>query len=424
MYILKVIRALVDSGDLKEFLRLNIDKRIVKPSELESFEWFEKHIRDYGSIPSVDAYTQNVDIIQEANDPAEYYYDHAYKSFLTRTINQALIQANTQLQEANPEESVKGLVDVISSLNTISTKNQTVFDFRDCAERVNRDYKAKWSIDNYGLKTGWPYLDGLLGSGLISGDVLSILGRPAAGKTMLLLWIAINAWMKQGLVPMFVTPELNPKLLELRLAALVTKKSLTQFKNASFSTKTYGGIMEVLVGLKNKEVPFYIVDGKRARTKEDVWMLGRQLRPGALFYDGAYMMQNDKIKNKWERIGNSIISLKDVSDELGIPVAASYQFNKKVDTKVRKKQEKDIGLDDAYGSDEISQYSSVVLGMLEADGVETLQKRKCTLLKGRNGEEGEFDIRWDFDFMNFTELPSELDDSSGEYIPGKEIKFL
>ena len=45
-----------------------------------------------------------------------------------------------------------------------------------------------------------------------------------------------------------------------------------------------------------------------------------------------------------------------------------------------------------------------MLGLFEEENVETLKQRRVKILKGRNGETGEFHDHWDFDVMDFSEV--------------------
>jgi hypothetical protein len=72
------------------------------------------------------------------------------------------------------------------------------------------------------------------------------------------------------------------------------------------------------------------------------------------------------------------------------------------------------GLENIGYSDAIGQISSIVLALEEEDSAETLHRRKLRLLKGRNGEVGEFDINWHFHNMNFDQV--DVDDAPLENI--------
>ena len=59
----------------------------------------------------------------------------------------------------------------------------------------------------------------------------------------------------------------------------------------------------------------------------------------------------------------------------------------------KKKDGKEVTVADIGMSDEINQISSIVLGLFQHEGVETMLRRKINVMKGRNGEVGELSSR-------------------------------
>jgi hypothetical protein len=70
----------------------------------------------------------------------------------------------------------------------------------------------------------------------------------------------------------------------------------------------------------------------------------------------------------------------------------------------KKKKGEDADLSDIAHTDEIGMISSIVMGVFEEETVETLKQRRVKILKGRNGETGEFVSNWDFMKMDFSEV--------------------
>jgi hypothetical protein len=93
---------------------------------------------------------------------------------------------------------------------------------------------------------------------------------------------------------------------------------------------------------------------------------------------------------------------EEIAGNLGIPVAASWQFSREAAKKMGSKKGGAVGLEDIGYTDAIGQISSIVLGLLEEDNVETMKKKTVTIMKGRSGESGEFKINWQFEpVLNF-----------------------
>jgi len=74
--------------------------------------------------------------------------------------------------------------------------------------------------------------------------------------------------------------------------------------------------------------------------------------------------------------------------------------------KAAKKGSHKDGMEDVYGSDEMAQLSTVMLGLFDQEEeIEKKKQRVVKIIKGRNGESGELLINWDFGTnMNFSEV--------------------
>jgi len=251
-------------------------------------------------------------------------------------------------------------------------------------------------------------------SGLQGGDILSIVGRPAAGKTYKMLQIAKHVWWTQKKIPMFVSMEIKPLPLIQRVAAMHSKVSITKLKHASLSTKSWGKLKTDLSELHEYKTPFWIVDGNLTSTVADIMMLCRQLHPDVLFIDGGYLLRHPSWRlSRWEKIAENIEMIKEqIAGEMNIPVVISYQFSRESSGK----QDDGTGIEHIAGADVIGQISSIVLGLFEPDSVETLQHRHIEVLKGRSGEIGGFDINWIFDDWPFMDFNQKADESKTELI--------
>jgi hypothetical protein len=71
-------------------------------------------------------------------------------------------------------------------------------------------------------------------------------------------------------------------------------------------------------------------------------------------------------------------------------------------------------LDDVYGTDAVAQFSSVAVGMFQPNTVESLHRKLMQVLKGREGEVGEFWVNWDFEGMDFSEVEVLGEEGAGE----------
>ena len=220
------------------------------------------------------------------------------------------MQDATQNLLPNNKQPDKALLSLTTAVMELVSRRQAkqVVDFREAHDVLIADYVSKWKTsDQYGIQFGWPTLDAMMG-GLVVGDVVSIIGRPAAGKTWQLLKTALYGW-EQGLTMknptpvdiqnqtrLFVSMEMNPLAIQQRLAAMFTHLPANQIKNAGLTSASLTKYKEGLTLLKGHHAPFWIVDGNLTATVEDIWMLARQLKPGGIWIDGGYLLKHPYVK--------------------------------------------------------------------------------------------------------------------------------
>ena len=245
-------------------------------------------------------------------------------------------------------------------------------------------------------------------------------------NTWQMLYSAFFGWLQAELDPqspgsprMFVSMEMNTILIEQRILSMFLSIPAFKVKNRLFTTYgegggTFGKYVKGLKQLQGFKAPFWVIHGSLTATVADIETLARQLKPDAIFIDGAYLLQHhNKRLGRYERVAENADLLKKHVAPIA-PTVCSWQF-KRSENKNKKKKEKETeapDLEDIGYSDTIGQHSSLVLGLFEADTVETLKMRRVKVFKGRSGETGEFLTNFRFDKMDF----SEVEDTSVEQL--------
>ena len=218
-------------------------------------------------------------------------------------------------------------------------------------------------------------------------------------NTMQMLYAAHHGWRQQGRCQMFVSMEMKPLAIKQRLAAMHAAVPAMKLKNAELSSGYLGKMKASLLEVKGAAAAFWVVDGNFAATVEDIWMLARQLKPDGIWVDGGYLVKHPRERDRFKRVAENADLMKQELSDLA-PTMVSWQFAKPKE----KSKKVTFSLDDIGYTDAIAQVSSLVLGLLAPDSVETLRSREVDILKGRNGEVGKFRTRWDFVGMDFDEL--------------------
>lgn len=430
----KLLLGLVDAGEkgFAEFMDYQLQEEMFRGDEADLFAFVKNHAMGYAKLPSrktinkwASENAQTVPTSASISEPPKFYFDQMETRNLKLRLKGAMMEAE-KLRLDHPADALSVITGHVIAMNHNVGRKQLLNFSEDGSALIHDEYvKTQLHIDS-GLKFGWPTFDKMSG-GLTGGDVVTIVGRPGMGKTYMALHSMIHAW-HQGMTTLFVSMEMKVTPIAQRIAAMATKTSISELKSAQVATKKYRGMHEVLGGMSG-EHGMWVADGALSAKVQDLRILCSQLQPDVLFIDGAYLLRNSNPRiARHERINSNAEDIKQhLAEQLNIPVIQTFQFNRDA----TKKTQEDVGLENIAGSDAIGQLSSVVLGLFEEESIETALQRKIRVMKGRNGEQGEFTINWRFggfgvkqdvddydvsDVMNFEEIvPEEVN---------TEMKFL
>ncbi len=397
-------RVLID-GDTTAFVSMGLIQEMFQEDEIDLYVYITKHLQEHGVIPSRQTVEKETGVLvlsmPDSPEPASYYLADLQKRHLHRTLVKGLEKARDYLQERDPEAALKQVSETAVNL-TVHSNRREIFDFRQADGPVMGEFRRRTELGpRYGIRLGWPTLDGMTG-GLREADTVAIVGRPSLGKTYMVTWAARNVWWEHHKVPLILSMEMDALALMQRALGIQSEVNTKQIRDAMLTSGNLKRVKGALRVMSKHDVPFWIVDGNLTATVDDLVLLVRQLKPDVVFVDGGYLMGHpDPNAKTGQKVKDNVEALhRRISKGMGIPVIVSYQFNREV-TKLKKDQQpgvEHIGLSDAIG-----QVCSHVLGLFEDETVETLKRRKVTILKGREGAVGGFSLKWDFRSMDFSE---------------------
>lgn len=388
---LKYLAALMAAENgVQRFLQLNASPGWFVGTDEEAYVLITNHVEKYGDFPKAEA-LKGIELPEAQEDPA-FYLSKLKHSHMHGLLTKGLSQAASALNDSNQHMALDHLKEAV--LDCMRTDNENrIMDYAGQGYDVLNQHMLavkKGLIPK--VRLGWKTLDNVT-NGLAPGDVVSIVGRPANGKTFMLLWAALFAW-GEGHVPLVFSMEMNHISITERLASMQSDVNLNQIKHVKMSTTKKANLQTTLLGNQGQQ-PFWLVDGAMSATVEDVIMYANHLKPSIVLIDGAYLMKTREFMPRWERNTTILERLKgEVAESLGIPVVISYQLNREATKKTKKGKE--AGLEDIGYTDAVGQISSIVLGMLEEENISTKKKREVRILKGRDGQTGKFLINWQF----------------------------
>ena len=401
------VAALVADGKVSTLLEFGKPQVMFTPTELPVFDFVAAFAKQYGKIPdtaTIEAHTDEE--IPIAAEPAEYYHDLLQMRWIERELKKSMKVAVDLLGATgkDPLQALETLRGCVTGLVAHQQQHQLV-DFRDAYDLIVPDYVSKYTAEaDGGVMLGWPTVDEMTG-GLVRGDLASFIGRIALGKTWQMLKGCHHGWKHQDACQLFVSMEMKTLPISQRLAAMEAHVPAIQVKNAALTTIGLGKLKGSLLEIKTAKSALWVVDGNFTATVDDVYALARQLKPDSIWIDGGYLLKHPTERDRFRRVAENADMIKQMLADLA-PTVCSWQFARSGSKKAKKKGET-ADLDDIGYTDAIAQVSSLVLGLYQPESIETTKSRDMKILKGRNGETGQFRTHWDFVGMNFDELVEE-----------------
>ena len=257
------------------------------------------------------------------------------------------------------------------------------------------------------------------------GDVISVVGRPASGKTWLTLWTALYNWTVRKLNVLYVSMEMMTLPIAQRIATLYTHQNIGQLKMAGYSNQTMAKFYAGLQALSAEQAKMYVVDGNLATNVEDLFALADMLECKVMFIDGAYLLRHRNTRlDRFTRAAENVELIKHHCTDQEMMAFCSWQFNRVAAVKQKKGKGDHGDLEDIGYSDAIGQISSIALSLFQEDSVETMFQRKVQVMKGRNGETGQFSIAWDFTGMNFHQTDPPLASTTAVVEKSPELQWV
>lgn len=373
-----------------------IDRSAFIGDELRAYDAMRKHAERHGVLPKLEtiAVEAKVTFPTFPSEPIGFWIERIE----SRRFAGFVLQASRDMEKAVASGDMVAARELTEQLYLklgAQHGGGRVFDYKTLAPTLLEDHDKlqRRAGGLSGIPFGIPYLDEISG-GAQPSDTVALVGRPSTGKSYFLGKMSLNCH-SMGDVPLVVSLEMPAKQWARRILAMRAKVTATMLRLGRLSywarEKVVGDIGSVL---QEGGIPFYIMEGTLASSIEDVALRVRELRPSALYVDGAYLLRlKGKPLPRWERVTETAEWLKMIANEFKIPVIGTYQYNRR-----------GPGLSNIAQSDAIAQLASIVIGLDDDDERMTerlgaLQYKTLELLKGREGERGLIRVTYDMQRM-------------------------
>lgn len=404
----QLVASIIKEGKIGALMEHNISPELFNGFEVQLYEELIKHCKMHGKVPAKEVFLQHVDVedLPDVTEPPSYYAQELRDRFVSDTIRDTLLEAKTLVTDKKDPMAALAMVQQKALAMSMGASPRAILDMREAGDKIISSYAQQLSTpEEAAIMTGWETPDSFTG-GSRGGDVISIVGRPADGKSWCTMELAKHAWKVQKKRVLIVSMEMLPLICAQRMASIYTTTAFKHLMKAELPTPNFNKLKQGLTEMSHEDAPCWIIDGNLTATVEDIWTYALMLKPDAIYIDGAYLVGNaNKRLDRFSRVAENCRLFKsELATNLSIPLCTTWQFNREAAKKAKAtKGDNKAGLEDIGFSDEVGQISSLVMAIQKGQDVTSLNHKGMDILKGRNGETGAFEINWDFRKMNFQE---------------------
>lgn len=345
---LQFLEKLARDKDTFSFVKAKVSSDYFEGNEASLYDLFLRHLDQYGSIPTIETILELGYPNLPTPEPQEYYLDKLDERYRYEVLGSLVSKLKSTLNGADPVEKGKVLVtDALGRLYTSESRTSLTEWTEDGWLDVKRHLHVTGQGQAQSIYTGFPTADDFSG-GLIPGDVVSIVGRPGAGKSYVALQMTLSMWLEQGLDIIFISMEMPTLAIEIRLAALFAGINALHIKQATLdSLWQRGALADAMRSLKGRSNKIWILDGNLNSSVAEVYALVDQLGPSCVYIDGAYMLTHpDPRLNRFLRVAENVESIKRSGGRSKIPTVCTWQFNRESTAKTKKGGIGAVGLED------------------------------------------------------------------------------
>jgi replicative DNA helicase len=376
-----------------------IDEDFLQGDGQKAWRFVLEYVKDYSEVPDPGMVEGKTGV--KLGDPppgaSAFYTDEVRNRRLHREIRSRVDKIMVPWEKSDPQgafqEYETGLREMrkmhLATAKTVSLPSLGP-EFLDYYEKLKNGYT--------GILTPWPTInDATLG--FWPEDFILYVARLGIGKTWTLVLLANHAWHVQGKRVLFATTEMSQIKILQRWVAVHYKLPYNELRKGRLSIFAEEKMRKGLEEIREQE-GLYIIGGDFDFRIESLEAAIEEAEPDIVFVDGAYLLKVAG-EGRTEKAANSFDELKRCAKRNGIPLVASTQFNREVKgNKLSSAGAEKIALSDAAGWN-----ADLIFGLVRTEDMKRDRRMIQKPLKFREGEGEDVECWWDFDLMNFDELP-------------------
>jgi len=374
---------------------------------IHGWDFIENHVLEFGSVPSPEFFSAKtgIQLIDTSDDLSVLIKDLKERAlwielragherageFLEKRKSQdALDVFQKTVSKAYKDRVAGGRVDSLMSLGP------DVLEYYNRMKSGERGILSPWDAMNQSTLGWW------------GGDFIVFVARMGTGKTFSMLMLARQAWLS-GKRVLFVGTEMNRIKLAIRFYAIHLKLSYQELRVGELGEFNEKRLIDGVNDLMSQD-GLYIVGDDFDASMDEIEAAVDEVDPHLVLVDGLYLVKNEG-RDRHTRVSNNADDLKRMAKRRDLPIIASSQFNREVDTNSKAKvSSENIGITDVIGWN-----ADVIYGMYQTDDMREDRIMGFRPMKLREGTGNDFFTKWRFDDMDFEQDEDQNSSASGDY---------
>lgn len=361
-------------------------------------------------------------------DESEYVYD--LKKLKKRFAEKQLLQLKESVSKLDPEKvdinkhviELQKTVQNIKSLDQKRAYNRKTL--KGAIDEFKEEYKAKQQNPDHdqGISTGYSFLDHAT-DGLRPGELLLVGGESGAGKSMLLMNMALQMWMQKNTINtesdfsegndvLYFSLEMPFKPCFNRVLSRLSTAPSKKIRSAQLNAEDIGKLKKTIKFIKNYQHQFEIIDIPRGATMESLELLYEDAKlhfnPKVIVIDYLGLMEyEDTNMDDWLKLGKIAEKIHEFARVHNVIVLSAVQLNR---AKGGKDAEEKIGLHRIGRSALIMQNANIAVQIETRASEKNYPDMFYHLIKNRDGNLGKGRIIKNLSCGSLIDDPIKIDD--------------
>lgn len=401
----------------------------ISPTDLQTSEskaaltFLFEYVDKYEEMPSIEL-LQTKSGLTSISPPlgtASYFIDELGNRKLYQFLERGLRDTINTLEVQNrPRDAMEQLEVLTKGARASMSSLNPVISFFSLGPQVLDFYEGVKS-GKRGILTRWPTLNDTT-MGLQPEDLVVVVARTNVGKTWTSIIVTHDAWagrsasfLNETIVykedgkkykVLYVTTEVSNLSIGARFYA--TRYNLPYFQLRSgrldgFREKKFrAGVADLL-----QQEGLFILQGAFNLTVAAIAAAMDQAEPDLVVVDGAYLLKGDG-KDRFDRAAGVFNDLKSLLQRTKAAGVVTTQLNR-ASVNPQQQGKGDPGTETIALSDVIGWNADAIFGMVQGEDLRRQRRMGIIPMKVREASMSKFEINWNFDEMNFDELPKPID---------------